>query len=439
MPSATSNFLRQRPWLPPLPRVNIWLESEFLAVLQERGLVGSIDTAEALLRYVRSQDLADDYKIVLPTLESITRGNYRDHDDRFIVRAKCLPPLKKTLKVAETVQGRDGLGSFEHVLDRVPDADVPTLRLILQCNRFVWSAEIGSRSWFAFANRTSAARNCAAKIFGVVSSCPVDILSNLIANGLKSRNPVFAYPDAAVLKAWIEQSTDFDIESSKAFFTGDAEGPAGLEVELDNALSSKPRSVYSDAAALLAARGVGRSTIDKLLYASPLVFIDKSQDPYRFTYVADLTRDAFDGNDRYEIFRERLRRLEDLGTDIGSATTARREQPILREWLFGDENKAECAMCHRRFSTTTLVAAHKRKRARCSEAARLDPYIVFPLCLFGCDYLYEPGYVTVTNGRFVDGKPAAGTEADIVRSFVDTALDPQWLQGPASYFDHLAP
>jgi hypothetical protein len=54
---------------------DIWLESEFLAVLQERGLVGSIETAEALLRY-------------------ITRGNYRDHDERFIVRANCLPPLR---------------------------------------------------------------------------------------------------------------------------------------------------------------------------------------------------------------------------------------------------------------------------------------------------------------------------------------------------------
>jgi hypothetical protein len=129
-----------------------------------------------------------------------------------------------------------------------------------------------------------------------------------------------------------------------------------------------------------------------------------------------LTRGPLDGNDRYATFRERLRRLEDIGTSIASSTTARREQPILREWLFGDDNEAECAMCRRRFNIGTLVIAHKRKRLRCSEATRLDPYIVFPLCKFGCDYLYEEGYVTVTNGRFVVGKPAAGTEGDIDRA-----------------------
>jgi hypothetical protein len=42
------------------------------------------------------------------------------------------------------------------------------------------------------------------------------------------------------------------------------------------------------------------------------------------------------------------------------------------------------------------VAAHVKQRAACTSAERLDiPAIAIPACKFGCDALYEAGYVMV--------------------------------------------
>ncbi len=94
-------------------------------------------------------------------------------------------------------------------------------------------------------------------------------------------------------------------------------------------------------------------------------------------------------------------------------------------------------MCRRRFNTDALHTAHKRPRFRCSEDVRLDPYIVFPLCVFGCDHLYEKGFITVRNGHYIAGRPASATETEIIRGLIDKPVPDRWLKGPADYFDNL--
>lgn len=49
-----------------------------------------------------------------------------------------------------------------------------------------------------------------------------------------------------------------------------------------------------------------------------------------------------------------------------------------------------------------LVAAHIKKRAFCSIEERLGiENIAIPMCQFGCDDLFEKGYITVLNGEII--------------------------------------
>lgn len=46
-----------------------------------------------------------------------------------------------------------------------------------------------------------------------------------------------------------------------------------------------------------------------------------------------------------------------------------------------------------------LVAAHIKPRAKCSNQERRDWANIVPMCLLGCDALFERGRVAVVKGR----------------------------------------
>jgi hypothetical protein len=74
----------------------------------------------------------------------------------------------------------------------------------------------------------------------------------------------------------------------------------------------------------------------------------------------------------------------------------RREQGYLRDRLLDGRESAPCALCGDTYPKTFLVAAHIKKRAECTDEERRDIYHVAMLaCSFGCDSLYENGWITV--------------------------------------------
>lgn len=79
----------------------------------------------------------------------------------------------------------------------------------------------------------------------------------------------------------------------------------------------------------------------------------------------------------------------------------RPEQRLLRKLLFADSAQGACALCATDFPTEFLVTAHIKRRTEASEQERGDREIVMPVCRFGCDELFERGYVSVSDeGEF---------------------------------------
>ena len=61
-----------------------------------------------------------------------------------------------------------------------------------------------------------------------------------------------------------------------------------------------------------------------------------------------------------------------------------------------------CGFCGREFPNNLLIAAHIKPRAKCTVGERNDfDHIGMPACLFGCDSLYEKGYISVRNGKVI--------------------------------------
>ncbi|WP_214111351.1 hypothetical protein [Acrocarpospora catenulata] len=88
----------------------------------------------------------------------------------------------------------------------------------------------------------------------------------------------------------------------------------------------------------------------------------------------------------------------------------RREQSALRRLLFGSAATAACALCGETYPVRFLVTAHIKMRSLCSDEERRDlAHVAMPACQFGCDVLYETGYIAVNQ----DGKiVATASETD---------------------------
>ncbi len=82
-------------------------------------------------------------------------------------------------------------------------------------------------------------------------------------------------------------------------------------------------------------------------------------------------------------------------TDEVYIAQRRKEQGFVRNRLFPHPTST-CDLCGESMPREFLIAAHIKKRSACSYEEKVDlPNVVMAACVFGCDSLYERGYVTV--------------------------------------------
>ena len=82
--------------------------------------------------------------------------------------------------------------------------------------------------------------------------------------------------------------------------------------------------------------------------------------------------------------------------DAKAATLHRKEQSKLRKYLLKGRPSGTCLLCGLSMSATFLIAGHIKKRSLCSPSEKRDfAGNTMLVCRFGCDYLFEEGFVAV--------------------------------------------
>lgn len=416
----------------------LWIEREFLDEIEQRGLAGRFEHVIGLLRYLQSQNLATEYEVCLPNLNKATRSTYFDHEERVIISKARLKVLTKDLQVALKLPGQVGLGNLRYAKRPRAVLDSEAIKTLIRLDGNAWSALDGDQFWYIFEDRgDNSLLNAAEKTFAIVETVPLDALAEMLHHALHRRAAPTEFPSEDLIRTWITQSRHFGVEDGFVTFRGSStelnDGERTL-VEIMRGKGALPTPVVTKA---LVDRGIGPANASKLAFNSPLLFMDRSsgRGKFRVTLATDLgsTKAAGAELSRYDRIKKRL---ADLGkTDRASLGSARREQAILAEWVFGGEAHGECAICQRIFSRGALVVAHKKKRSICAESERLDPHIVFPLCIFGCDFLYEQRFVLVKDGKVVSGRATLSeAEKAAASALVGATLKSPWSSGPPAYF-----
>lgn len=152
------------------------------------------------------------------------------------------------------------------------------------------------------------------------------------------------------------------------------------------------------------------------LFDDKMYYIKESQGPKKGSSTSSSTFATFTKpkKDR-EILVAKLAGLEK--TDGFRPATFRFEQALLRSILFYGLKDCDCAICGRRYVVNFLVAAHIKRRSLCDVDERRDPNIVMPACVFGCDPLFENGYLTVNPDGIVTSTGRV-TEDNHVKQYI---------------------
>ena len=415
-----------------------WLYSELSLRIAESGLVGDSFYIEGLFRLLDELGYERDYEIFTAELVSLSRTAAVGIREGFVIKKSLVKEIKPLLNRVRRTPGKYGIAQLDYVDDgsRTYSMHRPLIHNLIKHSEESWIYEDGEDVWYLFEDIVAnAVVNFNRKVFSLVDRCDVVRLAETYHNALRRRSQKHAYPSVEILESYLRTSRHFDRIGNQVAYTGPIDSTKSpIENDLVGYLRRHRHSKYTAIREYLSGLGYSPDNIKKAVMNSPLAHVDKSGGRLNHIYSLVETDEEPNEKDHYSQTR---RRLLDLGkTDEVYESNARREQPILRNWLFGDTVEEACAICGGNYPVSALVAAHKKKRAECVEAERTDPYIVMPLCLFGCDFLYEEGHVIVRNGVLVKGEPyeGGGKGAQYLKRLFGRELKQKWLQGSASYF-----
>jgi len=138
--------------------------------------------------------------------------------------------------------------------------------------------------------------------------------------------------------------------------------------------------------------------------------------------------------DTKELFED-LKNEDSL--EIKSKTAGRKEQSAIRKILFKNKPIGVCCICNKEYPVKFLWAAHIKKRSKSTLDEKKDlENIAAPMCKFGCDELYEKGYIGVKKGNVIQIKNKELTKN--IQSYIDSITDnncPSWNDNTKHYFD----
>jgi hypothetical protein len=416
-----------------------WLVSEFEEELYAAGLIGQESHLKGIFNLIDDVNINYGFEFYTPELKRATRNSIVNNKNTFLIRNSNIKEIEKSFKKAQDLPGRCGVANLNYLKEEISPY-YSLISLLIESSPTSWVRVIDDDYWFIFENRDNVIINYSEKVFGVIDHCDPERLAISFRNALDGRNNKYPYPPTEIIEEYLKSSVYMVNSNTGLKFLGETTNLNEIEKDVRLFFSSIKTASFRELYEYLDHKDYGKPHILKTTNSSPLVFVDKTngRKNYLYSFIGHQSSEQSDslGMNMYESYLRRLRALLDVGTDEAREQTVRKEQHILQEWLFKDKTHENCAICGQEFSIKTLVTAHKKPRSDCNDAERLDPYIVMPICLIGCDYLYENMYIYVDGEEIKHGLSFSNARAELsfIENLVGRKVAPKWLLGNQSYF-----
>lgn len=370
-----------------------------------------------------------------------TKKDFDLLNDFLIVNKNNIKSIKVILQKIFKQPGINGLINLNEFRDSIDDISFEYLEYIVTNSKGSWTFKDGSKFWYMFENRSNSIIHNMGKLKSIISNCDKEILSNTLFDAISIRPSNFNYPSPKLISLYLEESIFTNIMNNKVFFKDSLESPnlsQSDELVINFFKKNKIQETdYPELKKVFLENGFSTANADKNCYHSTFIHVDKSggRTNYKLSYILKYNSDMNLIDDRYSIYRDKLIQFLD-NTDKNSKSSMRAEQSILRDYLFKDKKYLKCGICQKEFSVNSLVTAHKKKRSECSDNERVDPRIVWPLCKFGCDHLFEERYIIIENGetRIKDCDELTRDEKVILSELNKIKISDEWYIKSEKYF-----
>ncbi len=415
--------------------------------LLDLGIMEGEVNLRGIVNILHDLSLCEDYEIYTPDLQKTTRNTYVTSRVVFLIEKDLVSNLRKALTIAKVFPGLLGIAKLSFLKQELSkdfmyfDELVEVLREDID----TWFYSYKGDEFYLMESRGNTLINNLEKIRCVTTKSEIDELTVTLSNSLKARTHKYPYPPDEVIKYYLAHSK-YTKTSGITVTLNINKGELSKEIDKDiiDFMKVKGHSDYPSLLKHLVKKGYKKPTIDKSVFYSPLIHVDKTlgQAHHVYSIVGSTAKEELNKieNSKYDDFRKKLIAISIDGTDRDQESIMRKEQAILRAWLFDGKNTEICAICNSEYSVSSLVTAHKKKRANCAEYERTDPNIVMPLCYYGCDYIYEKGYIYIKDGEVREGflpKTLSSKDIFIIKTVIGNKVHNKWLEGDASYFREL--
>ena len=421
-----------------------WKAETYLNELFENGIEVRGNNVRGLLNLMRDLDLAPTYAAYTTDFREMRRGLLNQGLEIVLTTQHRCEELRCALKLVSDRPGRVGIANLnllaEEQLWSEELHEIISHTITLHPRAWCWRE--GGNFWYTFEQRQTTLRTYIEKVFSVITSTSVQHLSLVYENALRARTVEIPFPPAYVIETYLRESLLFQHNGEFIQFTGEIGELTDIEREMVEFLKNRQNSGYVELRDHLLEKKLSLPLINKNTANSCLVYVDRSLGRKKHIYsLVNQVGNKFPSTlnfDEYSFYLERLRMLYEDETDGVGESTWRKEQGILQEWLFKGKTTEQCALCGEEFHVDALVTAHKKKRALCTSVERLDPYIVMPICVFGCDFLYERGYLSVVKGRIELNTSKTTHTSEYRRAFElkGKPINEKWLRGKPDYFNN---
>jgi len=241
-----------------------------------------------VLRLLNALGYCKDFKVYLPNLKQANRQNYSRHDITIVIRDDLIEPLQSGIEQARELSKKLELVRFD-VLDYFIENEsyIEELKEFVSLNPDIEKIILDWNEYFRFHRSKEKLTLALRKIRAVTDRVPLDqlmpTLKRRILHLVNSSLKPFYQSDA--MRYYLTTLDEIHIKGETAYLKTSPIALTALEQEAADFLRENPGVSFSELQQhLIIHKGYEESSVNKMIFSSPIIVIDESRGRRNFCY-----------------------------------------------------------------------------------------------------------------------------------------------------------